>query len=60
MALDFRPRCRRCNKIPRGKRQKENYERYKPFCSFNCQEWFKLEEAMRYINKLKEENNAKA
>lgn len=48
--IDLRERCKRCGKIPRGKLNKANFERYKPFCSYNCQEWYGLEEAQRYIN----------
>ena len=50
MKLDLRPRCKRCGKMPRGKMQTENYERYKPYCSYHCQEWANLEGAQRYIN----------
>lgn len=50
MKLDLRIRCKRCRKIPRGKMQQANYERYKPFCSFGCKEWFRVEEAMRYLD----------
>lgn len=49
MKLDLLTRCARCRKIPRGKMQKENYERYKPYCSYNCQEWHRVEEARRHI-----------
>ncbi len=50
MKLDLRTRCARCRKIPRGKNQKANWERYSPFCSYSCQEWFKLEEARKDLN----------
>lgn len=50
MKLDLRDRCKRCRKLPRGKMQNENYKRYSPYCSFNCQEWANLEGAQRYIN----------
>jgi hypothetical protein len=53
MKIDFRPRCKRCGKIPRGKMQNSNYERYKPFCSFHCQEWFNVEETSRYLRNLR-------
>jgi hypothetical protein len=49
MKLDLRIRCKRCRKIPRGKMQQANFERYDPFCSFHCAEWFRLEEAQRYL-----------
>jgi endogenous inhibitor of DNA gyrase (YacG/DUF329 family) len=49
MRLDLRPHCKRCGKIPRGKLQRENYDRYKPYCSYHCQEWHILEQAQRYI-----------
>jgi hypothetical protein len=29
--------------------QTANFERYDPFCSFHCAEWFRLEEAQRYL-----------
>jgi hypothetical protein len=50
--LDLRPRCKRCKKLPRGKLAAANFERYKPFCSYGCQQWFNLENAQRYINSL--------
>lgn len=49
MKLDLRPRCKRCGKAPRGKMQIANYERYKPFCTFHCQEWDNLESAQKYL-----------
>jgi hypothetical protein len=49
--VDFTDRCKRCGKIPRGKMQKENFERYKPFCSYGCQQWYPLEEVQRYLNR---------
>jgi hypothetical protein len=55
MKVDLRKRCKRCNKLPRGKMQTENYERYEPFCSYHCQQWWHLEEAQRYINSLQRE-----
>ena len=54
MKLDLRPRCLRCKKIPRGKMQLANFDRYKPYCSYACREWHRLEEAQRYINERKE------
>lgn len=38
--LNLRDRCQNCGKIPYGKLQEYNYKRYKPFCSFQCQEFF--------------------
>ena len=58
MKLDLRPRCKRCGKMPRGKMQKENYERYAPYCSFHCQEWASLEVAQRHINENLRHNDA--
>lgn len=46
-------RCKRCGKLPRGKMQHDNAKRYAPYCSYHCQEWAQLEEAQRYINKLR-------
>lgn len=51
--LDLR-RCKRCGKIPRGKLRQQEAERYKPFCSYHCQEWFNLEAAARYAASLRE------
>jgi hypothetical protein len=53
--LDLRARClrRRCHKLIRkGKLAQANYQRYKPFCSYACQEWNKIEEARDYINRM--------
>lgn len=51
MKLDLRPRCTRCKNIPRGKIAKANYEKHYPgFCSYHCQEWYRLEAAQRYLN----------
>lgn len=43
-------RCKRCQKRPRGKLNQANFERYKPYCSFHCQEWGRLEDAQAYLN----------
>lgn len=50
--LDLRPRCKRCNKIPRGKQRQAEFEKYSPYCSYHCQQWGGLEDAQRYINTL--------
>ena len=50
--IDLRTRCKRCNKIPRGKRQEIEYKQYAPYCSYHCQQWGALEDAQRYINNL--------
>jgi hypothetical protein len=54
MDLDLRPCCKRCRKIPRGKMQQANWDRYQPYCSYHCQEWHRLEEAQRYLNQRRE------
>lgn len=46
---DFTPHCKRCFKKPRGKLQISQWEEYQPFCSFHCQEAYKLEEAEKYL-----------
>lgn len=46
MKLDRLGRCKRCKKIPRGKRQREVFKRCLPFCSFHCQERYRQEEVM--------------
>lgn len=50
--LDLRPRCERCKKLPRGKMRLENFERYKPYCSYHCQEWAQLENASAYVRNM--------
>ena len=53
MKLDLRPRCvrPRCDKLIRnGKMAQATYQRYKPYCSYACQEWHNLEKAQAYIN----------
>lgn len=57
MKLDFRPRCKRCRKIPRGKARMAEFERYKPLCSFHCQEWDRVEGGMRRIRELQADNH---
>jgi hypothetical protein len=55
--LDFRPRCERqsCAKLIRKHASAQaDYARYRPFCSYACQEWAGLENAQRYINSLPE------
>ena len=54
ITLDLRPRCKRCRKMPRGKMQLANWDRYKPYCSYHCQEWARLEEARAYLDRLRE------
>lgn len=49
---DFRDRCKRCRKLIKGKLRVAQYEQYKPYCSYHCQEWAKLEDAQAYINIL--------
>lgn len=51
--LDLRPRCERCVKLIRGAMAEARYARYRPFCSFHCQEWTRLESAQRYINEMR-------
>lgn len=55
MKLDLRTRCarQRCRKIPRGKMQTANYEHYKPYCSFHCQEWARVEDGLTYCAELR-------
>lgn len=54
MRLDLRDRCtrQRCAQLIRkGKMAQANYQRYKPYCSYSCQEWHRLEEAQDYLNR---------
>lgn len=48
-------RCERCRKLIRKRKvDTENFwARYLPYCSFDCQEWAKLEQADRYLRALK-------
>jgi endogenous inhibitor of DNA gyrase (YacG/DUF329 family) len=53
MIIDLRTRCARkkCHKLIRkGKKAHEDYKRYYPYCSYHCQEWANLEDAMEYMN----------
>lgn len=52
VTLDLRQRCKRCKKMPRGKMQQANWDRYKPYCSYHCQEWHQLELASEYVRKM--------
>lgn len=54
--IDVRQRCARlrCNKLPRGKKQDAEYQRYAPYCSYHCQQWAQLEDAKRYLNSLEQ------
>jgi len=53
MKLDLRPRCKRCRKIPRGSIETNNYEKYYPgYCSFQCQQWHRLDLAREYLKSL--------
>ena len=52
--LDLRIRCERCKKLIRKSAGAvAEYQRYKPFCSYHCQQWGALEDAQRRINSLK-------
>ena len=53
IVLDLRDRCARtkCNcLIKKSKMAQDKFNRYKPFCSYHCQEWSSLEEAMKSLN----------
>lgn len=47
-------RCKRCRKLPRGKLQKDNAQRYAPYCSYHCQEWARLEDASEFVRAMPE------
>jgi hypothetical protein len=56
--VDLRDRCHRerCFKLIRkGKMAQERYARYKPFCSYNCQEWDRIEVAQAYLDSRRTE-----
>lgn len=53
VTIDLRDRCKRprCGKLIRkGKMAQANYQRYKPYCSYGCQEWHRLELAQEYLD----------
>ena len=54
LVLDLRPTCKRCGKHPRGKMRLREWDRYQPFCSYQCQEFFKIEDALRYLEMRKQ------
>jgi len=54
--LDLRDRCARknCGKLIRQNQGAQaQYQRYKPFCSYHCQEWDRVEGAARHLATLK-------
>ena len=54
MTIDLRDRCdrcERCNKIPKGELRKKEFEKYAPYCSYHCEQWFILEQALRRIKR---------
>lgn len=54
--LDLRDRCARenCRKLIRqSKGAQAEFQRYKPFCSYHCQEWARTEGALRHLSTLK-------
>ena len=54
--LDLRDRCARaaCNKLIRkGQMAQAEYARYKPFCSYHCQQWAGIEAGRQRINELR-------
>lgn len=56
ITLDLRDRCKRprCDKLIRkGKMAQANWQRYKPYCSYGCQEWHRLEQAAEYLERLR-------
>jgi hypothetical protein len=56
--LDLRARCERknCNKLIRkGEAAQREFARYRPYCSYHCQEWGRLEGAMQHLRRLKGE-----
>lgn len=53
--LGLRYRCRRCAKLIRkGKMAQASWQRYKPYCSYACQEWHRLESSVAYLFHLHE------
>lgn len=57
--LDLRIRCARCKVLKprvRGsitRMRAEQFEAFSPYCSFNCQEWAKLERAHEFVQSLR-------
>lgn len=50
--IDLRDRCTRCGRLIRGKSSIKSFEIYKPFCSFHCQEWHRLESCQRHLSMI--------
>jgi hypothetical protein len=53
--IDLRDRCRRakCKKLIRkGAAAKAEFERYRPYCSYHCQQWSGIEDASTYLKTL--------
>jgi hypothetical protein len=53
MKLDLRLRCARCLLLIKGRMREASYARYRPYCTFDCQERANLERAQRYIDALR-------
>lgn len=54
--LDLRDRCarQRCHKLIRQSNGAQvEFQRYKPYCSYHCQEWDRTESAARHLATLK-------
>ncbi|MBU2052522.1 hypothetical protein KKH13_04935 [Patescibacteria group bacterium] len=56
--LDSKSRRKRCGEIPRGKLRLTEHERYKPFCSYFCYEWYKLEKAFGLLRERRQKIQA--
>lgn len=48
--------CKRCKKRPKTRLERSHARAYAPFCSYDCQEKYKQEEAQKYISKRRSEN----
>lgn len=57
----FKLRCERCNKaIKKSKIAQVEYEKYKPYCSYHCQQWATLSKAKQHLNSLSESIESKS
>lgn len=55
--LDLRDRCARdsCAKLIRkGKQSQAEYARYRPYCSYHCQQWAGIDSARRHLATLEQ------
>ena len=43
-------KCDRCGKVIRSKSDRANFDHYRPYCSYHCEEWARLESARIWLD----------